>query len=330
MKILANESIFPLGDFSCHASHFEILPDGSIFAVWFQGSAEGRDDVCIFGSRKVEGQWSAPKRISPDDHLPHWNPVLHLADNNHLMLFYKVGREIGTWQTMVMDSYDGGYSFSDPRPLVPGDLGGRGPVRNKIIVLSDGSWLAPASTETNGWKAFADRSEDKGITWVRSQDIIIPRQCMRRDVFFDNSHRGLIQPSFWEDPGLPGHASALMRSTEGWIFRSDSYDFGQTFGDAYPINLPNNNSGLDLDLLPDGQLILACNPCGTTKDGLWGERTPLSLFYSSDNGKSFQKLTDIATGKGTFAYPALRCNGNLLHLTYTWNRRLIQYFSLEL
>ena len=43
---------------------------------------------------------------------------------------------------MVIVSEDGGYTWSD-RELVEGDrCGGRGPVKNKLIVLSNG-WWAP-------------------------------------------------------------------------------------------------------------------------------------------------------------------------------------------
>jgi len=330
MKILANEALFPLGDFSCHASHFEFLPDGSLFAVWFQGTAEGNDDVCIYGARRVNGHWDTPRRLSPEDGLPHWNPVLHQTNDGRLLLFYKAGREIGTWRTEVMASTDGGASFSPPRELVPGDAGGRGPVRNKILVASDGAWLAPASTETDGWKAFVDRSEDGGRTWTRGADVLLPEACLRPHVPVDPARRGLIQPSLWEDPKRPGHISTLLRSTEGFIFRADSEDFGRSFGPAYPTGVPNNNSGLDLDRLPDGRLLLACTPVGVASDGVWGARTPLSLLESRDNGRTFSLVTEIETGEGTFAYPALRCRDGRVHLTYTWNRRLIRYVCLEI
>ncbi|WP_052737040.1 exo-alpha-sialidase [Paenibacillus algorifonticola] len=40
----------------------------------------------------------------------------------------------------------------------------------------------------------------------------------------------------------------LLRSTEGFIFRSDSNDDGRTWCQAYPTPLPNNNSGIDVVL----------------------------------------------------------------------------------
>jgi len=53
--------------------------------------------------------------------------------------------------------------WSQPGELVPGDIGGRGPVKNKLIKLQNGDWLAPASIETNTlWVCFVDRSSDQG------------------------------------------------------------------------------------------------------------------------------------------------------------------------
>ena len=78
-----------------------------------------------------------------------------------------------------MKSADEGKSWTEPRELVPGDEGGRGPVRNKILRLSDGSLLAPASIEQGEWRCFMDRSEDEGETWTRTTDIRAPQPLRR-------------------------------------------------------------------------------------------------------------------------------------------------------
>ena len=78
--------------------------------------------------------------------------------------------------------------------------------------------------------------------------------------------------------------------------------------------------------LPDGRLILCCNPVS----GNWASRTPLSLFESRDNGKTFTLLSHLVTMEGKYAYLALRYEEGKLHITYTWNRKTLQYFCLEL
>lgn len=78
MKILANEFILPFREgWQCHASHFILRKDGSVFCVYFYGSKEGNNDVRIFGSLRTEdGRWSEPFPLTEEDGIPHWNPVL--------------------------------------------------------------------------------------------------------------------------------------------------------------------------------------------------------------------------------------------------------------
>ena len=64
-------------------------------------------------------------------------------EDGKIILFYKVGKLISEWVTWYMESEDEGHTFSEPQELVPGDIGGRGPVKNKPIRLSDGTVLAP-------------------------------------------------------------------------------------------------------------------------------------------------------------------------------------------
>ena len=114
-----------------------------------------------------------------------------------------------------------------------------------------------------------------------------------------------------------------MRSTEGTIYRTDSMD-AIHWAQPYPIDMPNNNSGIDVVKLPDGRLLLACNPVAEN----WGSRTPISLYVSHDDGYTFALLTHLTTMRGKYAYPALRYENGLLHITYTWNRKTIQYLCL--
>ena len=78
MKITANEFVMPIRpNLSAHASRILPLDNGEVYCVFFYGTAEGNDDVRIFGSlRDNRGVWSDPVPLSEDDGIPHWNPVL--------------------------------------------------------------------------------------------------------------------------------------------------------------------------------------------------------------------------------------------------------------
>jgi len=322
MLLAANEFILPIrSGWECHASHLLPLDDGRVFCVFFYGTREGNDDVRIYGSmRSPEGHWSEAAPLTEDDAVAHWNPVLLRRRDGSVMLFYKVGKTIANWVTRCMISNDNCESWGASFELVPGDSsGGRGPVRNKAIYLADGSILAPGSTEQGEWKCFFDRSVDEGISWQRSADVRLSDQWLGK---YDNlKGKGIIQPTLWQT-GRGIHA--LMRSSEGYVFRADSPD-GITWSEPRATSMPNNNSGIDLAVLEDGRIVLACNPVSDN----WGRRTPLSLFVSGDNGETFRLLTHLITDtRGAYAYPALVYENGKLHITYTWDRQTIAYLCL--
>ncbi len=313
----------------CHASTLVALGSGESLVAWFAGTRESHTDVAIWAARRrpasptaptgslVGAHWDEPVRIAKVSDEPHWNPVLFALspDARLLMLHFKVGESIRTWTTWSQRSTDGGRTWERAAPLIPGDRGGRGAVRNKPIRLASGDWLAGASLERwRRWDAFFDRSADGCSDWTATPFVEIDRRRFKG--------KGLIQPTLWES--TPGRIHALFRSTDGRIHRADSNDDGRTWSRAFPTDLPNNNSGLDLARLPDGMLALACNPV----PGNWAARTPLSILLSRDNGETWPDRLDVERGAGEFSYPAIIADGDDLELSYTWNRRRIAFVRI--
>ena len=304
----------------CHASTITQTPDGAFIAAWFAGTEEKHPDVGIWMARYVDGAWTPAILAAKVEEVAHWNPVLFTDAEGEAHLFFKVGPEISHWRTYWMSSSDGGIVWSEPRELVAGDEGGRGPVKNKPIILSDGTWLAPASTEQQRWEAFADRSADRGLTWQRSDDFMIDRNIFRG--------KGAIQPTFWESS--PGRVHALVRTGAGRAWRTDSVDHGMTWTPVYDSGLPNNNSGLDALLLEDGRLLLVLNPIGVN----WGPRTPLSLTMSRDNGDTWTLLAhfedDPAETRFEYSYPAIVRTREGIAVSYTYKRERVRCWIIPL
>jgi predicted neuraminidase len=321
---------------NCHASTLVKLASGELLAAFFAGLREGEGDVAIWLARTQDGVWQAPQRLIAEAGLAHWNPVLH-HENGATWLFYKVGPTVHDWITRWVVSHDQGLSWSTPQELVAGDALPRGPVKNKLIVMSNGEWLAPSSIENEAtWDAFADISGDHGKSWTKCDVPIDHRPpaaakagevwsglaanaLWETDVDRVFKWDGVIQPTLWES--APGKVHMLMRSTRGYVYRSDSADFGRHWGAAYATTLPNNNSGIDVVRLDGGALILAYNPIA----GNWGRRYPISLACSTDNGQSWSNIFDMESEEGEFSYPAIIADGKQIHLTYTWNRKNVVY-----
>lgn len=313
--IFGDERPFP----QCHASTIEKLGNGEYILAWFAGSHEKNDDVAIWTAKGKPGAWTAPKKLAKVRNDPHWNPVLFSAPDGRLVLYFKVGKEIDDWETWVIESLDKGETWSAPTELVAGDRGGRGPVRNHILVLSDGTWLAPASVEKNRvWNAFVDISTDAGKSWQRTDTLALDRHLVLGE--------GVIQPALWESE--PGHIHMLLRSSTGKIARADSKDFGRIWSPVYLTDLPNNNSGIDLVKMPSGVIALVYNPVS----GNWGKRYPMQLALSWDNGATWPIQQEIEAGSGEdeFSYPSIIEDEGDLVFCYTWNRQRIRFVKVKL
>ncbi len=318
---------------SSHASTLIETKDGTIVAAWFAGSKEGAPDVAIWAARKVGDAWEEPRIIADVRGVAMWNPVLFQKQDGTIVLYYKVGKEISIWKTWYVESRDGGVTYTEPKELVEGDEnGGRGPVKNKPIRLKDGTVLAPASVEDRVWDAFVDISEDDGATWRMSGIVPVHRAGMSRNRPYNKEYlwgSGIIQPTLWQDEA--GDVHMLLRSTSSRIYKSDSKDGGRTWCTAYDTGLPNNNSGIDLAQMKNGDLILAYNPRENLPGAFKGPRTPLTLAISKDNGESFTDLLDLENGAGDYCYPAVICNEkDEILVTYTWKRENIMFCRLKL
>jgi predicted neuraminidase len=309
--IFGDDRPFP----QCHASTIIRTEDGQFLVAWFGGTYEKHDDVGIWLSRGEPGNWSTPEEVAKIREDAHWNPVLFRDPSGTITLFFKVGKTIDFWETWYKVSTDDGRTWSEAKELVPGDKGGRGPVRNKPIILSNGTWLAPASNELNKvWNAFVDRSEDGGKTWTESEFV-----KLERDSAFGE---GVIQPTLWESE--PGKVHMLLRSSAGVICRSDSEDYGKTWSPVYKTDLPNPNSGIDITKLENNTLVLIFNP----DDKNWGSRSPISLGVSKDNGKTWGPIIELDRGHedDEFSYPSVISWGDSVAVTYTWNREKIAFW----
>lgn len=320
---------------SAHASTLVVTDNGMVIASWFGGSWEMAPDVAIWISRRGDSGWEQPRKLVDIRNIAMWNPVLFKREDGTIVLFYKVGKTIPEWKTWFVESRDNGETFSAPQELVLGDeQGGRGPVKNKPIRLMDGTVLAPASLEGETWDAFVDISCDDCKTWEMSEMVPVRRASIGNGMTDRpyNKHflfgKGIIQPTLWQDK--EGDVHMFLRSTSSRIFRSDSKDGGRNWSLAYDTGIPNNNSGIDLVKMRNGDLVLVYNPRENLPGRFGGPRTPLAVAVSKDNGESFEELVVLECEKGNYCYPSVICNDkDEILITYTWNRENIMFCKLE-
>lgn len=304
-------------------------------AAWFGGTAEGKPDVAIWGSRSKHQNWSAPLELVHEAGVPCWNPVLFHTHDRRLWLYYKFGPSPGTWTAGRMFSEDEGATWSKPEHLPAGLVG---PVRAKPLILPDGTIVSGTSTETyRSWAVWIERSTDQGKTWAKIGPIVPPIDLDKQGLGDANSEipsqvpgsedwkytNGIIQPSVVSLGGK--HLRLYARSTAktARVSVADSFDNGITWTQARPIDVPNPNSGIDAVALKDGRVVLIYN---NTTSG----RTPLNLAVSAD-GEHFKMFFTLEDKPGEYSYPAIiqASNGDL-EMTYTWDRKSIQHVRFPL
>ena len=314
--VAGSEFVFETAPFaSAHASTIVETREGLVTA-WFGGTREGAADVSIWLSRLVTGQWTPPIEVAtgaqPDGRrYPCWNPVLFEVPDKALMLFYKVGPSPQAWWGMVRTSRDSGRTWSDARRLPDGILG---PIKNKLVQLSDGTLVAPSSTESSerpsAWRVHFERTNDGGLTWTAA----FPAASA------DGSAIHAIQPAILVHPG--GTLQALGRTRSQRIFETWSDDGGRTWAPISLTALPNPNSGIDAVTLRTGLHLIVYNH---TTQG----RSPLNVSISRD-GHTWDAALVLESESGEYSYPAvIQSSDGLVHVTYTWKRQRIRHVVID-
>ena len=293
--LFLNEDVFQEneGFHQCHAPTIVQARNNRFLVAWLGGTREGHSDTGIWLADRFQSVWSEPRLIAKVKDKPHWDPALFRAADRKILLFFKVGVKPEEWTTWLTISTDEGISWSKPTCLENRpDNRAIGPVTNKPIILSDGTWLAPNSIETkNNWDAFADISRDNGLTWSQSE--MVPLDHSR----FNG--KKIIQTSLWESK--PYHVHMLLPASCGRMCRSDSVDGGRTWKPAKALSLPNKNTAVDVTKLYDGILALVYNPVSPKGDS----HTPLTIALSMDNGETWPHKLDIETGKEQSGSPSI-------------------------
>lgn len=319
--VITQEFICPAPPFpESHAATIAETNNGQLVASWFGGTKERNPDVCIWVSRLENGKWTAPQNVANgivNDTLRYacWNPVLYQVPNGELQLYYKVGPNVAGWKGKLITSADGGRTWSQPHDLPEGFIG---PVKNKPVLLSNGTLICPSSTEGDGWKVHFETTKDFGKTWSKINSIN------------DGKTIHTIQPSLLTHKG--GKLQILCRTQERAIAESWSSDNGKTWSPMAKTMLPNNNSGTDAVTLKDGRQLLVYNhvlPADSLKRGK-GLRTPLNVAIS-DDGKTWYAATILEDSPiSQYSYPSvIQGKDGMVHIVYTWRRKAIKYVKID-
>lgn len=113
----------------------------------------------------------------------------------------------------------------------------------------------------------------------------------------------------------------IRSNVEKSIFASHSYDNGESWSELERLDIPTPITKVRLYTRKNGDLLLLHNPSYT-------ERSPLSLWISYDQGKTWPDKTDLITdSEHPLAYPDGFIDEDNQCLCFTWEDRHNIYFS---
>ncbi len=316
----------------CHASTIVETKSGLV-AAWFGGTREGNPDVGIWLSRRIDGKWTPPVEVAngaetEEPRANCLNPVLFQIPGGPLLLFYRTGK----WWPYVKRSTDDGLTWSKPERLYNGNFG---PIKNKPVLLQDGSILSPASTEYQGWPAPDATGWDRRMWRVQFERLPVSgnREKIKATQWqvigpVNDGTIDAIQPSILIHAG--NRLQAVGRTAQGRIFQIWSEDGGRTWGKMTLTDLPNPNSGTDAVTLADGRHLLVYNHATCRPDGKNGPRSPLNVAISNDGANWQAALVLENEPNREFSYPAvIQTSDGLVHITYTYRREHIRHVVVD-
>ena len=326
---LAIEQVFgpadPGGPYK-HPAAIEELANGDLYIVFYGGEGEYEGDTAVYGSRLAKGAtaWTPPKPIADTPGRSDGNGVIWQEPGGATWLFYVV-RYGDTWSDSVIKykvSSDQGQTWSDSDVLTfeRGMM-----VRSQPIQLPDGDVLLPIYHETGN---------DKEVVGAESASLFARYDKQAKSWSFTDeihSRLGNIQPSV-----VALDADRLLAFCrrgggygtvpDGYMVQTESHDGGRTWSPGVDTKFPNPNSAIDLIRLVNGHLALIYN------DSFEGERMPLTMRISTDDGKTWPAVRNLVNEPGDdAAYPfIIQTADGRIHGVYTSRERsVVNHFVLE-
>jgi sialidase-1 len=182
----------------------------------------------------------------------------------------------------------------------------------RVIQLRDGRILCPTSfvldytVRSEPFRNVMFFSDDDGRTWKRGSGVV---ECPKRGAM----EPGLIQLN-------DGSVLQIIRTQTGDIWQSRSTDRGDTWTKAAKWTVSAPEAPSTLARMPDnGDFLVVYNPVANAGASMGGQRTPLAVAISHDEGKTWPNAklveTDLTT---TYAYTSI---------TFYQGRALLTYYA---
>ena len=260
-----------------HAPSATFLADGRLLTAWFSGPFEGSVDQVILGSYSSDQgkTWSPAEVLQDFPRTSDFDPAF-VSNESRTWLFFSRGRwnrypfvrgerdggiGVDSFQMHYRTTDDGGKTWSKPVPVAV-ERGYN--CRTNGIRLSSGELLIPTHL-LKGHDSGVMKSSDDGKTWKRYSGVKSPA--------------GQAEPTIAELSS--GAILMFLRTNDGFLWRSYSYDRGETWSQAEKTRMVAGAASHNLFRMRDGRLVF------THDEAPPPHRSPLTVRVSSDDAETW-------------------------------------------
>ena len=287
-----------IADNDTHTPHGAIeLKDGRLMLMWnrMAGSTsdDAHSDICRCYSADGGKTWTKPEVVltTPKGALNVMCvSLLRLAGGN-LALAYLLKTSERDCRPLYRVSPDDGSTWSDPVCVIPDARRDYYVVNNgRLVQLKNGRLVIPSC---RGRTIEHWLSDDEGKTWRAARNSLVA-----------NKPNGL--PMRMEEPGMielkDGRLMTYVRTDADWQYVTYSSDKGETWSPMKAGNLRSPRSPATILRLSDGRLAVVWNDHETHPENRFkypyhnGSRAPLTLAFSSDEGRTWTEAVDTPWG----------------------------------
>lgn len=325
MNLIATEVL----DAECQESHASniLFHEGQRIVVWFGGEREG-----IWCNIYAQVGDNFPHLLIKcpcwDQQLNSlWNPVLFTWEGR-LAMMYKEGAFCDRWQSyLCFLKVKEDKLQLESRQMLPAGI--QGSVKNKPLVLDDGSLLCGASTETAlSWSCHVERLVlEGGIARVVERSLPIGLSSVRLC-------KGMIQPALWRE-GDDLHMLCRGSTRHETLFHSKASLFSpMEWKTARSAKFPNPNSSVDVVVDKESPILIA-NPSPIYRFPLIVGRffmqqddLVMKEYLKIADKESLLSLSDARTRE--VSYPSAVLHEGRLYVSYTMGRRNIAVATVEI
>jgi sialidase-1 len=237
--------------------------------------------------------------------------------NGEIALFYLLKRSKEDCRPQMRVSNDEGVSWSSPVECIKDDIGYYVLNNARVIQLDNGRLVMPVALHHKpAWDAF-DRqamiacylSDDNGMTWYRKAPF--------QKGFNHEGERIITQ-----EPGVvalkDGRLMMFCRTDAGSQYISYSEDNGESWTAWQPSDIISPLSPASIRRIPDnGDLLLVWNDHKNINPELRDKRTPLSVTFSRDEGRTWEDGKVLEKNPdGWYCYTAIQFVDEHVMLAY--------------